>query len=293
MSFSERYGYKEVNDAIQLTSMDESLRNGLWSILCIFVWDHARSTSSGFGSGYFLSSPLNGNLQVLSKRLWFSYFKLPIDKLETDWLKVRQRLERHFFDCEWHEAYDFVEFIANNYEGRGFKDSFAKACNEVLESENSAYRLVDGFIVRITNAQEIAAIERAQKTAINPVATHLHRALEFLADRKSPDYRNSIKESISALESLIANTLNVEKGTLGQLIKQLGNDSNVHPALRDAISNLYGYSCDEKGIRHALIEKDNAQYEDAQFLLVICSALVSFVQTKLPPINSTIKKSTR
>lgn len=34
------------------------------------------------------------------------------------------------------------------------------------------------------------------------VKTHLRRALELLSDRENPDYRNSIKEPISAVESL-------------------------------------------------------------------------------------------
>ncbi len=49
----------------------------------------------------------------------------------------------------------------------------------------------------------------------------LKRALELFSDRGSPDYRNSIKESISAVESFVIFTTGKDKGTLGQLTKKL------------------------------------------------------------------------
>jgi len=39
MSFSERYGYETAREDIQVESMDEPLRNGLWSLLFVHVWN--------------------------------------------------------------------------------------------------------------------------------------------------------------------------------------------------------------------------------------------------------------
>jgi hypothetical protein len=82
------------------------------------------------------------------------------------------------------------------------------------EKEVSAYRFVNGVIAKITDQVEIDEIDRALESTRDPVRTHLRRALELLSDRESPDYRNSIKESISAVESLVATVVG-EKGTLG------------------------------------------------------------------------------
>jgi hypothetical protein len=103
----------------------------------------------------------------------------------------------------------------------------------------------------------------------------------LLASRDAPDYRNSIKESISAVESLVAITLGTDKGTLGQLLKRLEDEIGLHPALKTAFSNLYGYASDEGGIRHALLEAERVEYEDAQFFLVVCSAFTNYVQSKI------------
>lgn len=216
MRFSGRYGYKNVREIVQIDSIDEPLRNALWSLLKIFVWDQVKA-STGMYRAYYLSSHSNREIQTLCHRLWFSYFKKPLDQLDDEWNKVYAQLRRHFFECEWYEVYDFIEFVASNCERYEFKDKFIRACNRALEKEVSAYRFVDGLISRITEQQEVEEIEQALDQARGPVQTHLRRALELLSSRESPDYRNSSKESISAVESLVAVVVGADKGTLGQL----------------------------------------------------------------------------
>jgi hypothetical protein len=206
----------------------------------------------------------------------------PLDKLDNEWEKVYAQLRRHFFECEWYEVYDFIEFVANNYERYQFKDNFIEACNRALEKEISAYRFVDNLIARITEQQEVEEIEQALDQARGPEKTHLRRALELMSSRESPDYRNSIKESISAVESLVAAVVGTDKGTLGQLIKKMEDRIGLHPALKTAFSSLYGYTSDEGGIRHALMEAETVRFEDAKFFLVLCSAFVNFVTAKVP-----------
>lgn len=281
MKFSERYGYKSVRDIVQIDSVDEPLRNSLWSLLKIYAWDRVHASTGMYG-GYYLSSHGNKNIATLCHRLWLNYFKKPLDKLDDDWTKVHGQLRRHFFEGEWYEVYDFIEFIANNYDEYQFRDRFIEACNRALEREISAYRFVDGLISRITEQQEVDEIETALSEARGPVQTHLRRALELLSSRDAPDYRNSIKESISAVESLVALVLGAEKGTLGQLIKRLEDEIGLHPALKTAFSSLYGYTSDEGGIRHALLEAESIRFEDAKFFLVVCSAFINFVRAKVP-----------
>ena len=280
MTFSERYGFKPIKEIIQIESIDESLRNGLWSLLKVFCWDYVHH-SSGLYGGYHLSDSGNRQIQSLCENLWFSYFKKPLDQLSNDWSKVLAQLRQYFFDCKWYEVYDFIEFVANNYERYQFKDQFMQACNHLLEKEMSAYRFVNGVVTRITEEYEIAEIEKAIESSRGPVKKHLRRSLELLSDRSVPDYRNSIKESISAVESLVAITLKADKGTLGQLIKKLEDEIGLHPALRTAFSSLYGYTSDEGGIRHALTEAEKVDFSDAMFMLVVCSAFINFVEGKV------------
>lgn len=281
MSFSERYGYKPIKEIIQIESMDEPLRNGLWSLLKVHCWDHVRR-SSGIYRGYYLNDYGNEQVYSLCQRLWFNYFKKPLDQLSNDWNDVLTQLRQQFFKCNWHEVYDFLEFVGNNYERYQFKEQFMESCNHLLEKEMSAYRFVNGVITGITEKHEVTEIERAIGTASGvPVSKHLQRSLELLSDRNTPDFRNSVKESISAVESLVSITLKADKGTLGQLLKRLEKEINLHPALSTAFSNLYGYTSNEGGIRHALTEAAKVDFNDAKFMLVVCSAFINFVKGKI------------
>lgn len=52
----------------------------------------------------------------------------------------------------------------------------------------------------------------------------------------------------------------------------------MHPALNGAFQKLYGYTSDAGGIiRHALLEEDSLDFKDAKFMLVSCSAFVTYL----------------
>jgi hypothetical protein len=280
MSFSERYGYKPVRNAFQIESMDDALRNGFWSLLQVFLWNNAGDYDRYSGATYIKQAA-----KQYCRCLWMDHFKIPVDTLPNTWPVAHGEIRDYFFKAKWFEVYDFIEFSAKNFPSLD-KDSFTAACNTRLEIEASAYRFVDGVITRITDESEVAEIELALRSGqSDPVRIHLRCALERLSDRKNPDYRNSIKESISAVESLVCNIVG-EKGTLGQLIKKMENEIGLHPALRTAFSNLYGYTSNEDGIRHAILESQNVGFDEAKFFLVVCSTFTNFVQVKI----ATLKK---
>ena len=113
------------------------------------------------------------------------------------------------------------------------------------------------------------------------VTTHLERALELLSDRKNPDFRNSIKESISAVEAMAQIVARDPKATLGDALKTLDKSKKIHPALKDGFSKLYGYTSDEGGIRHAMLEEPNLRLEDAKFFLLACTTFVNYLKSKI------------
>ena len=177
----------------------------------------------------------------------------------------------------WYEIYDFVEFVATNGPSES-RQIFIEMANTYLERENSAYRFVNGQIAEITSAEEIDEVEGAVSGAgmYQGVQTHLRAALALLADRTNPDYRNSIKESISAVESLAKQLAGSEAGTLGAALSTLEKRKKLHPAMKSAFSSLYGFTSDGEGIRHALLEVSTLTQADARFMLVCCSAFINY-----------------
>jgi hypothetical protein len=136
--------------------------------------------------------------------------------------------------------------------------------------------------VQITSEEEIAAIEQALALpdSLKPVREHLGQSLILLSDRKKPDYRNSIKESISAVESLSKIISKQNKATLGPALDAVEKKTKLHAVLKEAFQKLYGYTSDAQGIRHALMDEPTLDVEDAKFMLISCSAFVNYLVVK-------------
>ena len=83
------------------------------------------------------------------------------------------------------------------------QEKINQAVNVILGRELAGFRFVDGMFTDITDDKEIELLQEALKDTEFPgVKGHLKTALSHLSNRESPDYRNSIKESISAVESM-------------------------------------------------------------------------------------------
>ncbi len=263
MRFSERMGYKEVSDTLQTQTVNETLKNQLWNVLYIFVWEK--------GEHYF-------DYQGLQINLWFYYFKEKLDQMPYNYDSFLLQIKKYFFEAEWFEIYDFLEQVLRYLEN----EELNTFINDVLEDELSGYRFVNGIFTEVTDKQEIEMIEVALKDKDFPhVKAHLQRALELLSDRKSPDYRNSIKESISAVESIARDIANTPKATLGEALKEIERKGDFHKALKEGFLKLYGYTSDANGIRHAMMDEPNLTADDAKFFLLVCTSFINYLKTKM------------
>jgi len=246
------------------------------------LWNVLVSSFPSSLEGYALSYRENNTLRQFCRRVWHEYFKRPIDTIPEMPNQAIKQVRDNFFNCQWYEVYDLLEFV------EGIRSSFFLASktqefNRVLAGELSAYRFVGGKLAPISSEQENQTIERAiaqTSDAYSTTSEHLKQAVTLLARKPTPDYRNSIKESISAVEAICAVITGDPKATLGQALKVIDSQASLHSALRSAFEKLYGYTSDAEGIRHALLEENKLEQEDAIFMLVTCSAFVSYVIAK-------------
>jgi hypothetical protein len=275
-SFSQRKGLKPLKNVFQADSMDEDLRNGLWNALALFYWKEVK------GNIYYALGQSDPEMFQLLRAMWLNYFKTPIDTLPDAWAGAYDVIREHFFSRPWNEVYDFIEFVATNYPNDYRNSKFRVYCNHVLEREVPAYRFVGNEVAQLTAQEEIAEVEEAMQAAdvMRPVAVHISAALELFANRKSPDYRNSIKESISAVEAVCKILTGNNKAELGDALKQIKAKIRLHPALEKGFLSMYGYTSDAQGIRHALMDEATLDSEDAKFMLVSCSAFVNYLRSK-------------
>ncbi|EMH4161160.1 hypothetical protein RJ498_000359 [Pluralibacter gergoviae] len=280
--FSQRIGITPLEKAIQLESIDNELRYGLWNVLQVCFWNQDNYETSN-------------QLDLVARKIWFSFFKLPIDSCPPFFSRdiygantnnsAHSVIRKFFLDSatKWWEIYDFIEFIFSAFDlSKDAKINAIDFLNNMLERENAAYRYINSQLVAISDKTEITSIETALADDSKAVKSHFQVALSMLSDRKSPDYRNSIKESISAVESLCGTFAANNSKKFSDAITELEKTCSFHPALKRAFLQLYGYTSDSGGIRHALTEDSlHPSYAEAMFMLVTCSAFCNFLRTKM------------
>ncbi|MBM6583122.1 hypothetical protein ILT44_23250 [Microvirga sp. BT689] len=277
MRFSERYGHKPVRAVLQVDSMDSDLRTSLWNVL--HSWFLPKKEGRLREHVIFYGVVLN---------LQLNFFKRRIDAIPEWQGRYVESLQKWFFSCEWFEVYDFMEFmrtVRKNDDwrpGRTAYDmslSFGDAINSVLEREESSYRFVGEQLTKIIDEAEIDSLEQALQSndRFSGAREHMRAALQLYSNRKDPDYRNSIKEAISAIESAACVIAEDPKATLGQALKVAGKSHDIHPAMSKAFEQLYGYTSDSGGIRHAMLEEKNIDEHEARFMLIACSAFLNYL----------------
>lgn len=286
--FSDRNGIKTVNVEIQLKEFDQRTRIQLQNMISL-IYKEVYQGDLYYGRVHiqeFLRFVL-GNIYSESIDVRIKYdddvvlgmIKETILQDEYDDVltlieAIIQYWDEYLKDTQGHIYYDFR---TKTYINR----SIYEKVNEYFIRECIGYRFVDGIIVPISDAYEVGALEEALNNKYEPVYQHLSKSNKFLADRDNPDYENSIKESISAVEA-ICEIITGKKGkeaTLGTMLKKLEeNGVEIHAALKSAFSILYGYTSDANGIRHAGdIGGKLSTFEEAKFMLVSCSAFINYL----------------
>lgn len=272
--FSERYGYVKPSEVIIRERITPEIQNAICS-----CFDRLEKRIS------------QDEYKQINRYLWV-YF---LNKREHDFDITKQwwyKVATHCFladDLEWYIILDLVEFVVKYI----FKNStssniyylknFVNDLNSEFARLNFAYRIVDQEIVEITSEEEIMAVETALAESGATVSHHLNEALKLISQRPNPDCRNSIKESISAVEAFCREKTG--ENTLGKALDKLeSNGIVIHKMLKDAIEKLYAYTNQkDTGIRHALMEDDGKyvpSLDEAIFMLVTCSSFINYLGKK-------------
>ncbi|MEI9948229.1 MAG: hypothetical protein WDO74_04445 [Pseudomonadota bacterium] len=250
--FSQRMGHVKLE--VQRESIDDPLKNVLWNAVYRTL-DVDRDLDA----------------ETLIADVWENHWHLATDQRRDFWHHARNQIRDYYMALPWHGIMDLLEH---------FSPILEYQFNEALETHRSAYRLVDHKVIELTDKASIESIEKAA-VASEPypgVKAHLQSAVACLAKRPKADYANSMKEAISSVETLVRLIVNKPSATLGEALKDLKNHLAVHPALVTSWSNLYGYTSAEPGVRHGSGEEaPKVGNADAMFMLVTCSAIVSYL----------------
>jgi hypothetical protein len=285
LNFSQRLGLRPVGKEIQLNFMDDDLKNGLWNLIKIYYLDPIKSnrTDKTMPS---ITAFLNG--------VWHGLYKLPIDTIrgaDNGLAYIRSQ----YFYYTWDEVYIFIEFLLNLKYNDTIRIEFIKAVNLLLETEFSGYRIMNDIFVPISNSLEFDEIQNAISntnglTALQGANIHLDNALSLLSDKQNPNYRNSIKESISAVEATCR--IITKESTLGLALSKLESKGlEINPQLKEGFDKIYAYTNSKgSGIRHAIVEQpDEPDFHDAKYMLIACSSFINYLIGKADKIGIKIE----
>lgn len=271
MNFSERMGIVERSTLLQLNSMNDELRNSIWNVLEDRIWSTHDFVYSQYGQP---------KIKAFSKTLWFYFFKRPVDERPYRGDEIFEQIRIFYFDAPWNRVYEFVEFILRICQEESFP-GLRELLNLILKRELAGYRIIEDLLVPITDQNEIDEISKAiTNLPYAGAREHLSQSLEHLSNRNSPDYRNSIKESISAVESAVQEITGSTNSTLGDALNEIEKSGKIHGALKAGFSSIYGYTSDADGIRHGMIDVANLSVADAKYFLVACAAFVNYLVAK-------------
>lgn len=269
-SFSERMGFKAARTLLQADELDPETRLEVWNVLALLP--------------KFLSNVSTSHESQVLEALWVGPLSKARDEFPPYSSFVYSDVKDVVLNGPFPDAMDLIEAMVKKLSAsthprvEKMSEMVAGALNGVFERFLVSYRFIGHEMAKIDSSTESAAVTDALEDVqgVSGSRHSLDRAIGLLSDRATPDYPNSIKESISSVESLVKHLTGAN--TLGAGLKKLRSSGVViHPSLEQAWLKMYGWTSDEDGIRHGGVEAAVANQELAKYVLVTCAAFLSYL----------------
>lgn len=267
--FSERNNITH-KKAFQIEELDEETRNRIFNQIhrCYIVYTTEKDFEWKFRIIY------TNHLKRLSND-----YLLTLGFIEEKFDFINEYIQK----AKWYEVFNLIEYIFNiESNDSEVKEGLKFNLNHIFLEEQVAYKIISWKITQITDEIEVESIEEAIAESPRVVKQHLKKSLEFLSHKTKPDYENSAKESISAVESTCRLILNDKNVTLGKALKKIEKENTIelNGSLKESFNILYGFTSSEDGVRHGSFDDKDLGYDLAKFLLVSCSAFTNYLLAK-------------
>lgn len=263
LTFEQAEGLVPLPAQLDRKTLSKELRAKLWAFVYAEVAPQYMDMLKGRG----------GQWWTILTDLHVNYHHYRIDKFNPN--GIVDRIGDLFEKGDYHKVYGWLEAVLKHNQCPG---DFGIEIQRILEECRAPYRVDDGVIWPRASVEEAEALQQANAalgaSRFGGARTHLRNASSKLTQA---DYAGSVRESISAVES-VARVLE-NSGDLAKALSILEQKTSLHPALKKAFLALYGYTSDEKGIRHALLSEEEAEVDetDAIFFIGACASFVTYL----------------
>ena len=280
LTFSQAEGL-ELPRPLALGEMPREFRNEVHSMLFEATVNTARSATL-----------LSVDWWEITTQLWVSHFYRLLFNFDADnSVGVFGEMIHDILVRPLNEVFDFLTALVRHDKCPSeVRDGIAR----LLRKHQMAYYLdtngTPTFIPQ-SSPQEGDAVRAAMgvlaESGMDGARAHLLKAAGAINEGRFAD---AVRESIHAVES-VAKVISGKSGaTLGPAIDELqGRGLLTHGSLAEGFKKLYGYTSDEKGIRHALLEKGDANVdeEEALFMFGACASFCSYLCRKRRKMSET------
>ncbi|RYZ63884.1 MAG: hypothetical protein EOP09_16900 [Proteobacteria bacterium] len=273
LTFSQMEGMTSLPEQLKLRELSQELRAKVWFVVYAYLKD-------GIDDSDY--NPVFKDNWARIVLWWHVHHE---HKFADDFRNVPNERIAEFkaiiANSAYNRVFDLLQFIARH---PVCPRDFEKNINQALENSRAAYRIVDKTVVPVTSEEDTVTVVRAFEAMQLPkfagAKSHLRAAAEALS---SGDYPSAVRESIHAVESA-ARILEPSASTLGPALAALEKSGALHGSMKQAFGALYGYTSDEKGIRHALLDKAEASVDeaDALYMFGACSAFLTYLAKRAP-----------
>ena len=289
LTFSQAQGYAELPRPLRLETISNQARVSLWNLLFSHAADEGYGSSEGIVVVFGGSPEFRPPWEDILSDLHCNHFTLPIDEFRATSRYFRELYREPLLErLTFNQVFDLLQAIMQHPR---CPETFTEGVATIFENCRLAYVVNTQqpvTIVPATTQQEGAAVTQAMQqlgdAGLAGAGSHLREASQCI---NRSDWPGAIRESILAVES-VARQLDPEASrTLDPALRSLENQVELHPALKSAFSKLYGYTSDEQGIRHALLDdaQSRAGKDEALFMLSACAAFCSFLLRKYEAEN--------
>ena len=276
LPFSQRYKYEPLPEPMRLEQLSNDLRREIWNAVRTLLLKGKK----GHTSPYFSAQHKRFIERILGK-----FHRLSEDEITTSYREVLVSFKSTIVDGQFNRVLDLLELILNDIE---FGDELVFEMGDLFELHHAPYWVDPSqepyrFHPRSSVEQGQAAqqaIQMLQENKMDGATAHLGQASEHI---NQGQYADSVSDSIAAVESVARKIDPKANRTLSPALDSLEQAGVVkHPALKMAYSKLYGYTSDEEGIRHALIDKSEADVglDEAVFMYGACASFAAYLASK-------------
>ena len=227
----------------------------------------------------------------LKQKLLENYGEASLKAYVEDVFQEVTNIEQFILGTKPEFVLDTIELYSILIDNPGQKVNFHKECNLIFKSENSSFRVLDGYIIKLDSTfLESEILNKAYELLKN---NYFEKACkDFLNARNNltaEDYSGTIIEANNAIESTLKKVLNKEKGEQGNLKKWLIKSGIIPDYFQGFCDHFEGllqsaFTIANESSRHGKKEipskRNEVTYAVASFFLHLTGSLIVFIMER-------------